>query len=60
MRDCGVLLGQSVVENMMYENVVYKELLDKSVVETVVYEAVNYKKVSLLSAGMCLTLFQLP
>ena len=54
------LLGQSVVENMMYENVVYKELLDKSVVETVVYEAVNYKKVTLLSAGMCLILSQLP
>ena len=45
---------------MMYENVVYKELLDKSVVETVVYEALNYKKVSLLSAGMCPTLSQLP
>ena len=55
------LLGQSVVENMMYENVVYKELLDESVVEIVVYEeAVNYKKVSLLSAGICLTLSQLP
>ena len=63
--ECGTvvyeeLLGQSVVENMMYESVVYKELLDESVVETVMYEAVNYTTVSLLSAGMCPTLSQLP